>query len=262
MDEIRINQIYNMDCLTGMAAMPAESIDLVITDPPFAINFKARRNNYNRTEGRVLTGYNEIAPEDYYDFTRRWMGEAFRLLKESGSMYVFSGWNNLKDVLIALDETGFVTVNHIIWKYQFGVVTSRRFVTSHYHCLYVCKNDRKRKFFPYARFAKDARDAQGRSLHYRDKEDVWVIKREYWTGDQKTPTKLPAELIRKILAYSSEPGDVVLDPFLGSGQVAVVSKMEGRRYIGFEIVPEYYQFAQTRLEKNVYRLRAKEAEQS
>ena len=88
-----------------------------------------------------------------------------------------------------------------------------------------------------------------------DKEDVWYIKREYWTGDQKTPTKLPAELIKKILEYSSEKNNVVLDPFLGSGQVAVVSKMLGRKYLGFEIVKSYYNFAKKRLDKNQYRLK-------
>ena len=92
-------------------------------------------------------------------------------------------------------------------------------------------------------------------MHYMDKEDVWYIKREYWTGDQKTPTKLPAELIKKILEYSSEKNNVVLDPFLGSGQVAVISKMLGRKYLGFEIVKSYYNFAKKRLEKNQYRLK-------
>ncbi|MGC8982125.1 MAG: DNA-methyltransferase, partial [Minisyncoccia bacterium] len=170
-------------------------------------------------------------------------------------MYVFSGWNNLKDILIALDEIGFITVNHIIWKYQFGVVTKRKFITSHYHCLYVCKNDKKRKFFSYARYGKEEKDKEGRSLNYKDREDVWIINREYWIGDQKTPTKLPAELIKKMLQYSSEEGDVVLDPFLGSGQVAVVSKMMKRQYIGFEIVKAYYEFAKKRLDNNVYRIK-------
>jgi site-specific DNA-methyltransferase (adenine-specific) len=85
----------------------------------------------------------------------------------------------------------------LIWKYQFGLVTSRKYVTSHYHCLYVCLDDKKRKFFPYSRFNKEAKDKKGNSLHYQDKEDVWVINREYWNGDIKTPTKLPAEIIKK-----------------------------------------------------------------
>ena len=238
-----------------MKDIPDDKIDLVITDPPFAINFKSKKANYNRNASRVLSGYNEIESKNYYNFTYNWMSQINRILKKSGSMYVFSGWNNLKDILTALDENGFITINHIIWKYQFGVVTSKKFVTSHYHCLYVCKNNNERKFFPYSRFDKNAKTTDGKSLHYNDKEDVWNIKREYWTGDEKTPTKLPAEIIKKILEYSSEEKDVVFDPFLGSGQVAVVSKMLKRKYIGFEIVKEYYNFAKKRLEKNVYRLK-------
>lgn len=246
-----------MNCIEGMQSIKDKKIDLIITDPPFAIDFKATKANYNRTASRVMKGYNEIKPEDYYDFTFDWMSQAYRILKESGSMYVFSGWNNLKDILRAIDDVGFTTINHIIWKYQFGVVTKKKFVTSHYHCLYVCKNPKKRKFYAFSRFKKDSKSPEGRSLHYKDKEDVWNIKREYWTGDEKTPTKLPAELIEKILAYSSKKNDTILDPFLGSGQVAMISKKLGRKYLGFEIVKEYYSFAKKRLDKNIYRVKTK-----
>lgn len=250
------NVIYNSNCVCGMEKyIPDNSIDLVVTDPPFAIEFKAKRSNYNRIQSRVLEGYKEIPQKEYYDFTLSWMKEIHRVLKNSGSMYVFSGWNNLRDILNVLDKLKFITVNHIIWKYQFGVVTRRKYVTSHYHCLYVCKNDKEKKFFPFARYPKEARYENGKSMHYEDKEDVWVINREYWNGDQKTPTKLPSELIKKILSYSSEEGDIVLDPFLGSGQVAVVSKMLKRKYIGFEIVEEYYKFAKERLDNNTYRIK-------
>ncbi len=239
-----------------MKQIPKGKIDLIITDPPFAIEFQATKANYNRTASRVMQGYNEIKAKDYGQFTHKWMSEAFRILKESGSMYVFSGWNNLKDILISLDDVGFTTINHLIWKYQFGVVTKNKFVTSHYHCLYVCKNPKKRKFYPFARFKKNSKSNEGRSLHYADKEDVWNIKREYWTGDDKTPTKLPSELIKKILEHSSKKNDIVFDPFLGSGQVAIVSKEMERRYLGFEIVKEYYKFAKKRLDKNLYRIKA------
>ena len=127
--QIEFNKIYNMNCIKGMTMIPDNKIDLIITDPPFAINFKASKANYNRTASRVIEGYKEIKPEEYYDFTFQWMSESFRILKESGSMYVFSGWNNLKDILMALDDVGFTTINHLIWKYQFGVVTAKKFVT-------------------------------------------------------------------------------------------------------------------------------------
>ena len=253
------NTIYNEDCIAGMARhLPDACVDLVITDPPFGIDFQARRANYNRKEGRVLEGYNEVSGADYLDFTRAWLSEVKRVMKPGAGLYIFSGWNYLKDLLIALDELDFTLVNHLIWKYQFGLVTTRRYVNAHYHILYACLDDKQRKFFPYARYDKEERHPAGGSAHYKDKEDVWQIPREYWAGDVKTPTKLPAEIIRKILAYSSEPGEVVLDPFLGSGQVAVVSKMEGRRYLGFELAPEYFRFAEKRLESGSYRLKAEE----
>jgi len=257
MKEIVFDKIYNKDCLVGMEQIKNNKIDLIITDPPFAIDFKAKKANYNRKSSRVLEGYNEILPENYYEFSFNWISQARRILKESGSMYIFSGWNNLKDILSAIDDVELTVINHIIWKYQFGVVTKNKFVTSHYHCLYVCKNPKKRKFYPFSRFTKNEKTDDGHSLHYRDKEDVWEIKREYWTGEEKTPTKLPAEIIKKILMYSSKKNDIVFDPFLGSGQVAVVGKMLGRRFSGFEIVKEYYNFAQKRLKKNSYRLNKK-----
>ena len=253
---MKINNIYHLNCLDGMREMDEESVDLIITDPPFAIDFQACRANYNRLSNNVLKGYHEISSDNYAEFTDNWMQEAFRVLKNSGSCFVFSGWNNLKDILIAADKCGFCTVNHIIWKYQFGVVCKRKFVTSHYHCLFLCKNSAERNFYPNSRFNNGDKDRNGGSARYKDMEDVWIIKREYWTGDKKTPTKLPRALIEKILAYASKEGDVVLDPFLGSGQVAVIGKIHNRQYIGFEIVEEYFKFALERLEKNVYRIKS------
>jgi site-specific DNA-methyltransferase (adenine-specific) len=223
--------IYLGDALQLMPAIPDGVVDLIITDPPFAIDFKAEKENYNRTSSRVIQGYREILDSDYPEFTRLWMTEAARVLAPDGSMYVFSGWNHLRDILEGLDEAGFTTVNHLIWKYQFGVFTKRKYVTSHYHILFVVKNP--------ARYTFNKID------HYP--EDVWVISREYWKGKKKTPTKLPPEIISKMLKYSSNPGDLVFDPFLGSGTVAVGAKSEFRHFLGFEIVPEYFTFALERI---------------
>ena len=133
----------------------------------------------------------------------------------------------LRDILEGIDAAGLTTINHLIWKYQFGVFTKNKYVTSHYHILYVVKNPKKYTF--------------NKIDHYP--EDVWVINREYWKGKKKTPTKLPQELVQKIIRYSSNAGDLVFDPFLGSGTVAVVAQQEGRHFLGFEIVPEYVAFA-------------------
>ncbi len=102
MQKIDYNKIYNKNCLEGMKLIPKNKIDLIITDPPFAIDFKAKKANYNRKSSRVLEGYNEVLPENYLQFSYDWISESNRILKESGSMYIFSGWNNLKDILIAI----------------------------------------------------------------------------------------------------------------------------------------------------------------
>ena len=239
----RPNTLYNRECIRGMEAVGDATIDLIVTDPPFGIGFGGAKANYNRTASLVLDGYSEIDPRAYYSFSMAWMRQAYRVLKDTGSMYVFSGWNHLKDVLAALDDTGFKTVNHIVWKYQFGVATKSKYVTSHYTIPYVCKSPCKRRFYPYSRFGSGEKGPNGGSLHYRDKESVWDIKREYWRGREKTPTKLPAEIVAKMLAYSTVKGDLVLDPFMGSGQVAVVAKRMGRRYMGFEVAKKYCELA-------------------
>lgn len=225
------DHIYLGNALEQLVRIPAGVIDLIITDPPFAIDFRARRMNYNRAGEHVIEGYVEILPEDYASFMQSWLTEAFRVLSDTGSIYVFSGWNRLKDVLSAIDASGFSTMNHIIWKYQFGVFTRKKFVTSHYHIIYAVKDPCRYTF--------------NKIDHYP--EDVWVINREYWKGKKKTPTKLPQELVKKIVLYSSNPGDLVLDPFLGSGTVPLVCNELSRHYLGFELVEEYYRFAAERL---------------
>ena len=248
-----------MDCIAGMRHhLPAASVDAVITDPPFGIGFGGARHNYGRNNSyhgapeNILRGYKEVDLEEYAQFSRDWMSEVFRVMKPGATAMVFSGWTNLRDILNAAHDVGFETFNHVIWRYQFGVFCRRRFVSSHYHCLCLCKDDAKRKFNRESRFP-DASREDGKNPQYNDMEDVWVINREYWKKDMvKTPTKLPRELVEKCLAYATDPGDLVLDPFLGSGQVAVVSAMNGRRYAGFEAVEDYFRLIRCRLDSGKY----------
>ncbi len=234
-----LNKVYNQDCISGMKNIPSESIDLIVTDPPFAIKFDGKQGNYGRDSSKVLDGYVEIPKEDYPKFSLDWITESYRVLKDSGSMYVFSGFNNMKDILNALDSVGFTLQSNVIWEYPFGLYAKKNFVVSHYNIFYVCKNPKKRIFNSDCRFSNS-------KPRYHDLISVWKIKKEFWKG-KKTPTKLPTEIIKKILQYSSNPGDLVLDPFSGSGQVLTTSKSLGRNYLGFEIVPGYFEFIQERL---------------
>lgn len=119
---IEPNSIHCMDCIDGMKMMRAKSVDLIVTDPPFGICFKAKKPNYNRTASLVIDGYHEIKVDHYLKFTFEWLEQAKRILKDSGSMYIFSGYNNLKAILLALDHYK-LHWQQLIWKFQFGVYT-------------------------------------------------------------------------------------------------------------------------------------------
>ncbi len=219
---MELNNIYYEDCISNISKrIPEDSIDLIIADPPFGIKFDGKGAQYNRKSEFVVSGYTEITQANYLEFSRSWLKAIYPVLKETGSAYIISGWTNLKDMLIAIDDAGFITQNHIIWKYQFGVFTKRKYVTSHYHILFLVKNKKKYYF--------------NKVDHYP--EDVWEIKREYLPGKKKNSTKLPDQLVEKLIQYSSKPGDVVLDPFMGNGTTAVASIKLQRNYLGFEINP-------------------------
>ena len=223
MRRMELNTIYYEDCIVNMPnKIPNESIDLVIADPPFGIEFTGKGAQYNRKSEFVVSGYSEISQENYLEFSRAWIKAIYPVLKKNGSAYIISGWTNLKDILIAIDEAGFITKNHLIWKYQFGVFTKRKFVTSHYHILFLVKHEKNYYF--------------NKIDHYP--EDVWEIKREYTPGQKKNSTKLPNKLVERFLQYSSKPNDIVLDPFMGNGTTAVECLKLKRNYVGFEINPQ------------------------
>jgi len=165
-----------------------------------------------------------------------WINECKRILKDNGSFYIISGWTNLYHILNAIDELKLHLVNHIIWKYNFGVYTQRKFVSSHYHILYLTKSSRSRPTFnTCCRFNREERTDIGGSALYSDMEDVWYIRKEYQKGKLKNSNKLPEGLVKKIIQYSSNQGDIVCDFFMGNFTTAMVAKKMGRNCVGFEI---------------------------
>jgi site-specific DNA-methyltransferase (adenine-specific) len=226
----------NTDCVRGaITHLRDGSVDLIVTDPPYGIEGDRLDRHYNRDERFVDDGYVEVDACKYKAFSRAWIAQAERVLKPGGQLYVVSGYTNLYDVLGALRATRLREINHIIWKYNFGVYTSSKFVSSHYHILYYAKPGGKRTFNLQSRFALDETAGDGRSLNYRDREDVWSIKREYKPGKRKNKNELPKALLQKFLAYSSKEGDLVCDFFLGGGSTAAVAIGMNRRFVGFEI---------------------------
>src|SRR5579883_2995463 len=241
--------VYNEDCVRGALARLSDAcVDLIVTDPPYGIEGDRLHRHYNRNERFVVDGYVEVERAEYPQFSRDWIAQAERVLRPGGQMYVVSGYTNLYDVLGALRGTSLREVNHLIWKFNFGVYTSKKFVSSHYHILYFAKPGGRRTFNLQARYALDHDALGGGSMNYRDREDVWVINREYKPGRTKNKNELPHGLLKKMLAYSSNPGDLVCDFFTGGGSTGVVAVGMNRRFVGFEISKAAHRSAVARIE--------------
>ncbi len=206
------------DCIYGLEKIPDSSVDLIIADPPFGIDFSGKEGIYNRESTFVVDDYQEVKG-DYYNFSYKWISKLPRIMKERSSVYIFSGWTNLEYILTAARHAGLTLLNHIIWKYNFGVFTRKKFVTSHYHILLYVKNPEKYYFHKIE--------------HYP--EDVWEIDRKYKRGKEKNGTTLPIEVVQRCIDFNTKPGDVILDPFMGNGTTAVAAKGSFRHFYGFEI---------------------------
>jgi len=232
----KCHSFYNEDCIAGAKKhLLDNSIDLIITDPPYGIKGDTLDKHYNRDESNVIDGYVEIPLNEYPQFSLDWIKEAERVLRPGGSMYIVSGYSNLIHILNALFETKLKEVNHIIWKYNFGVYTQKKYVSSHYHILYYVKPKGKVTFNTNAFYTKDDRKENGGSKQYNDLEDVWIINREYKPGKIKNKNELPAALLKKMILYSSNPDDIICDFFLGGFSTVKVAIELGRKACGFEI---------------------------
>jgi site-specific DNA-methyltransferase (adenine-specific) len=233
--DVSKNIFYKQDCIIGCKEhIKTDSIDLIITDPPYGINGDTLHKHYNRQEELVIDGYVEIPRKEYPEFSRQWVAEAERILRPGGSIYIVSGYTNLIDILNALKKTDLKEVNHIIWKYNFGVHTTKKYISSHYHILFYRKPGGKPIFNTYSRFGSSEKNINGGSLNYEDREDVWIINREYKPGQIKNKNELPKKLLIKMIQYSSNEGDIVADLFLGSFSTAKVAIGLNRYVIGFE----------------------------
>lgn len=216
-----MKQFYNMDCIKGAKRhIPDESVDLIITDPPFGISGDRFDQHYNRQEENVIQGYIEVPKEKYAQFTAKWIEQAFRILKPNGSIYIVSGFSNSIDIENAINQVGLEILNMIIWKYNFGVHTKNKFITSHYS-IFFCKK-------------KGGEITFNSGTDLSDMTDFWEINKENKRGQMKNQNQLPIKLVEKMIRYSSNKNDLVCDFFLGGFTTAKVALDLNRRIIGFE----------------------------
>lgn len=217
------------------------TVDLVFTDPPYGIAGDNLDTHYNRDDSKVIAGYVDVPQDQYAEWCHEWIQECERVLRPGGSVYIVSGYSNLHHILNALHATELREINHIIAQYSFGVYTKKKWVSSHYHVLFWAKREQgkqKRTFNTHCRFADTTES-------YNDRLSVQRLPREYKHGEIRNNNQLSEEFIDKFIEYSSNPGDLVLDPFGGSFSTARSALRLGRRFAGFEInINAYNHFGQ------------------
>jgi site-specific DNA-methyltransferase (adenine-specific) len=258
---MQTNQVLTGDCLRLLATMPAESVHLAFADPPFNIGYEY--DVYHDRKGR----------EEYLAWTEKWLAAVRRVLRPDGSFYVAIGDEYAAEIKVRLDDLGLTMRNWIVWHYTFGVHCTRKFTRSHAHILYYVVDPRHFTFeadvvrVPSARqttYADRRANPRGRvpddtwvlrpqqdERFFKPEGDTWYVSRVCGTFKERTghPCQMPEAVLERIIRVSSRPGELVLDPFSGSGTTLAVAKKLGRDYIGFELSPEYVARIQRRLEQ-------------
>jgi len=238
-----LNKIICGDCIEVLGKVREPFADLIFADPPFNIGYK-----YDKYK-------DEVKKEKYIAWTKDWMASCKKVLKPQGSFYIAIGDDYAADVKIIADELRLFMRNWLIWHYTFGQQMKNKFARSHTHIFYFVNDKKNFTFNDYA-----VRVPSDRQLIYNDKranpkgkmpDDVWdEYPRVCGTFKERTgwhPCQMPENLLKRIIAVSSNPGDCVLDPFCGSGTTAVVAYQLGRNYVGVEISEKYVENANKRL---------------
>lgn len=237
--------LSNQDCMSFIRSLANQSVQCVVCDPPFGLGENTFDKHYARDADQVIEGY-QTAPQDaksYEDWAKTWIHEIPRILKKDGTLYIVCAWNHVCDIELAIRSApapGLTVVNHIIWKYNFGVYTQKKFVSSHYHILRCSVTKNTPAFYSLAYFNETEKTGDGHNAQYTDMEDVWTIPKEFAQGEKKNVNKLPDALVRKMILYSSKPGDTVADFFLGNFTTAYVARKEGRAFVGCELNKHAY----------------------
>lgn len=237
------NTIYAGDAIELLKSWPAGRVDLVFADPPFNI-------------GYVYDNYRDDVPNaEYVAWSRNWMAACQRVLKADGSFYVAIGDDFAAEIRLIGRELGLYLRNWIIWSYTFGQSMKQKFGRAHTHIFYFTKDADRFTFNDRALRFPSARHTQYQDLRAnplgRLPDDVWdEFPRVCGTFKERAGfhgCQMPEALLTRIILASSNPGDIVLDPFVGSGTTVAAAKRVGRRYIGIDISPQYVERTRQRL---------------
>lgn len=254
---MKINNIYNKDCIKVMNEdIEEESIDLIFADPPYNLSGNGLKWEGNKTGGdwyMVNEDWDKMSIPEYFKFTQKWIEGSSKILKEEGSLYIACSYHNMGEIMVTLKQLGY-KINNIITWYKTNAMpnmTRRTFTHSTEFVIWAVKGsgwvfnyDKTKEINPKKR--KDGKEKQMR--------DMWefplVQGKERLRGkDGKAlhPTQKPEEMLKRIILASSNKGDLIFDPFMGSGTTAVVAERYGRDWIGAETEKKYVTAALERI---------------
>ncbi len=251
--------LYVGDCVSIMEKMSKETADLVVSDPPFGIGvtYAFPRSKDDRKGN------------EYYNWVCWWIQYATVLLKPNGCIWVNAPDEWQAEICLLLKRLGLTLVNHCIWHFRFGQHTDSKFITSKTHALYFAKDAVSRTWNPdavlepsdRASVYADARTQDTARPGMRVPLDVWYGP--YWgrvqgNNKERSPAhqnQLPEVYLERIIRACSNPGDLILDPFLGSGTAQVVARALGRRSVGIEIDRGLAEAAFARISRGAIRVR-------
>jgi modification methylase len=248
-DALPLDKVIVGDCIDEMERLPAESVDLVFADPPYNLQLSGdlHRPNNTRVDG-VDDAWDKFSDFAAYDrFTREWLAAAHRLLKRDGALWVIGSYHNIFRVGSILQDLGYWILNDVVWRKTNPMPNfrGRRFTNAHETLIWAAKSSQSRYTFNY-----DAMKALNDDLQMRSD---WLFplcggpERLKKDGQKAHPTQKPEALLHRVLLASSKPGEVVLDPFFGTGTTGAVARRLGRHFIGIERDRGYAALAKSRI---------------
>ena len=238
------------DCVEVMAGLPDGCVDLVFADPPYNLQLRGelRRPNQSRVAGVDDAWDRFDSLGDYDRFTRAWLAEARRVLKPDGALWVIGSYHNIFRVGGALQDQGFWILNDVVWRKTNPMPNfrGRRFTNAHETLIWAARSEDARYTFNY-----EAAKALNEDLQMRSD---WLLplctgaeRLKDADGRKAHATQKPEALLHRILVATTRPGELVLDPFVGSGTTAAVARRLGRRCIGIDREADYVAIARERL---------------
>ncbi len=245
------NRVLAEDNLGAMAKLPAKSVDLVFADPPYNLQLKGElvRPDHSPVDGVNASWDRFSGFEDYDEFTREWMRACRRVLKDTGAVWVMGSYHNIFRVGAILQDLGFWLLNDVVWckTNPMPNFRGRRFTNAHETLIWAAKSRNQKTYT----FNYDAMKALNEDVQMRSD---WVLpicagkeRLKRRDGKKLHPTQKPEALLHRVILASSNPGDVILDPFFGTGTTGVVAKRLSRDYIGIERDSVYAEAARKRL---------------